>query len=105
MPEDAYLGNGNEGHDSDDYVPYYADSPDYDISDKDWYTTPSGDNCPWCEAAGMVARVTNWDMPDFEPEDEDDALMSLCRGHAAEYMGLSLDGLDHMESELYQDQQ
>jgi hypothetical protein len=117
MPTDAYLGNGNEGHDSDDYVPYYADyeyeenlplsmqtgfNPDtpgneYDArkSDKDWFTTPSGNKCPWCKD-GLSSP--------FEPEDEDDAEMSLCRGHAAEYAGLSLEGMDRRDSEEMYDQ-
>lgn len=101
MPEDAYLGNGNvDGWigDSDDYTPYYADTYESDIpvkNDKDWYFTPSGHKCPWCKD-GLESS--------FEPEDDDDARMSLCRGHAAEFMGLSLDGLDRMESELAYDQ-
>lgn len=61
-----------------------------DKSDKDWFTTPSGDKCAWCKD-GLSSP--------FEPEDSDDADMHLCRGHVAEYEGLSLDGLDRMESE------
>jgi hypothetical protein len=96
MSHDNYAYSGNEGHNSDDYVPYYADYeyeenlPDSDMSDKDWFTTPSGNKCPWCKD-GLTSP--------FEPEDEDDAEMSLCRGHAAEYAGLSLDGMDRRDSE------
>jgi hypothetical protein len=95
--------------DNDDYTPYYTDSQ-YDVSDaeqrriygitddrvksdksdKDWYLTPSGDKCPWCKD-GLTSP--------FEPEDEEDAEMSLCRGHAAEYAGLSLDGMDRRDQE------
>jgi hypothetical protein len=99
MPTDAYLGNGNEGHDSDDYTPKYVDSYDGysnpDMSEKDWHVTASGGKCPWCKD-GLSSP--------FEPEDEDDADMSLCRGHAAEYAGLSLDGMDHRDSEEMYDQ-
>jgi hypothetical protein len=63
--------------------------------DKDWYLTPSGDKCPWCVAYPQ--------MSDFEPEDDEDAEMTLCRGHLAEFSGLSLDGLDRMESEQLYD--
>ena len=104
MPEDAYLGNGNEGHDSDDYVRYYADYEyeenlpipgDPEMSGIDWFTTPSGDKCPWCKD-GLSSP--------FEPEDDEDAEMHLCRGHAAEYAGLSLDGMDRRDSEEMYDQ-
>lgn len=96
MYEDDYLENGNEGHDSDDYVPYYADADYTTLSvayEADWHKTPAGDDCPWCKS----------DMSDFEPEDDDDAVMTLCRGHAAEFMGLSLDGMDRMDSEMLAD--
>lgn len=53
---------------------------------EDWYKTPSGDDCGWCAGS------------DFEPLDSDDAAGMLCRGHVAEYEGLSLDGLDRMEA-------
>jgi hypothetical protein len=103
MSHDNYAYSGNEGHNSDDYVPYYVDSPEsYDYpwehakEDTDWYTTPSGDKCPWCEAYPTVSE--------FEPEDDDDAEMSLCRGHAAEYAGLSLDGMDRRDAEEMYDQ-
>lgn len=100
MPEDdEYVYSGNEGHNSDDYVPYYPDSYDYepnqDMSENDWHVTPSGGKCPWCKD-GLTSP--------FEPQDEDDAYMSLCRGHAAEYAGLSVDGMDRRDSELYADQ-
>jgi hypothetical protein len=58
---------------------------------EDWYTTASGDACPWC---GGI---------DYEPFDSDDADQNLCRGHVAEFEGLSLDGLDRMESEQAKD--
>lgn len=60
----------------------------------DWYTTASGDDCLWC-GRGI----------DYEPFDSDDADQKLCRGHVAEYEGLSLDGLDRMESEQVKDMQ
>jgi hypothetical protein len=69
--------------------------PNMDKTDKDWYLTPSGDKCPWCVAYPQ--------MSDFEPEDDEDAEMTLCRGHLAEFSGLSLDGLDRMESEQLYD--
>lgn len=49
---------------------------------RDWYTTPSGNDCAWCYGS------------DCEPFDCDDAEQTLCRGHLAEYEGTSLDGLD-----------
>jgi hypothetical protein len=54
----------------------------------EWFHNPSGDQCPWCEDAD-----TN-----FEPFDMDDAEMVLCRGHVAEWLGVSLDGLDRMDA-------
>jgi hypothetical protein len=44
------------------------------------------DNCKWC------------DDKDYEPLDDREAQWWLCRAHFAEWMGLSLDGLDHMEA-------
>jgi len=83
-------------HDSDGYTPHYVDdgagnlpSPD----DPEWWTAPSGDPCPWCQDINS----------DVEPEDDDDAEMLLCRGHLAEYTGVSLNGLDRMEDEQYRD--
>lgn len=61
----------------------------------DWYTTASGDDCPWCLDPES----------EFEPFDSDDADQTLCRAHVAEYEGLSLDGLDRMESEQAKDMQ
>lgn len=84
---------------SDDFWTYNSQSidPEYDnsdkgdnMSDKDWHVTASGGKCAWC-TDGLCSP--------FEPEDSDDADMHLCRGHVAEYEGLSLDGLDRMESE------
>lgn len=43
--------------------------------------------CPWCHG-----------NDDYEPFDGEDAARVLCRGHEAEYHGLSLDGLDRMEA-------
>lgn len=53
----------------------------------DWTYTASGDACLWCKGT------------DYEPSDSDDADQTLCRGHVAEYEGVSLDGLDRMEAE------
>ena len=53
---------------------------------EDWYTTPAGDSCLWC------------DDLDTEPCDDREAERLLCRGHLAEYVGTSLAGLDRMES-------
>lgn len=50
--------------------------------------------CPWCADPNS----------EFEPFDSDDADMILCRGHVAEYEGLSLDGLDRADSEMWKDQ-
>ena len=94
MSHDNYEYSGNEGHNSDDYVPYYPDSYDYepnqDMSVDVWHVNPSGDKCPWCKD-GLSSP--------FEPEDEDDALMHLCTGHAAEYAGMSVDEMDRRDSE------
>ena len=54
----------------------------------EWHTNPSGDDCAWCADENT----------EFEPSDSDDAMQTLCRGHYAEYEGLSLDGLDRMEA-------
>lgn len=64
------------------------------MANPDWFTTPSGDQCPWCADS----------EDNFEPFDSDDADATLCRGHVAEFEGLSLDGLDHADSEMYRDQ-
>lgn len=61
------------------------------MSMRDWSKTPSGNTCLWC--AGSEA----------EPLDADDAEMTLCRGHLAEYEGTSLDGLDWEDSARYAD--
>jgi hypothetical protein len=58
----------------------------------DWYKTSAGDDCAWCGGG-----------PDYEPFDSDDADARLCRGHVAEFEGLSLAGLDRMESEMRKD--
>jgi hypothetical protein len=50
--------------------------------------------CTWC----------NDPNSEFEPFDSDDADQTLCRAHVAEYEGLSLTGLDRMESEMEADQ-
>lgn len=102
MPEDAYLGNGNTDGwigDSADSTAYYADVeyeenlPKSEMSDNDYFVTPSGGKCPWCKD-GLSSP--------FEPEDDEDAEMSLCRGHAAEYAGLSLDAMDlRADNEAY----
>lgn len=49
--------------------------------------------CPWCADPDS----------EFEPFDSDDADAVLCRYHVAEFEGLSLDGLDHMEDEIRAD--
>jgi hypothetical protein len=86
---DDYAYSGNEGRISDDYTPYYPDSYDYepnqDMSVDDWHVNPSGGKCPWCKD-GLSSP--------FEPEDQEDAEMYLCTGHAAEYAGLSIDALN-----------
>jgi hypothetical protein len=103
--------NANGAEINDDFVPTYSGEYEYvegyegnisydqfdseyernsDMSEKDWYLTPSGNKCPWCKD-GLTSP--------FEPEDEEDAEMSLCRGHAAEYAGLSLDGMDRRDQE------
>ncbi len=51
-------------------------------------------NCAWCADPNS----------DFEPFDSDDADQTLCRPHVAEYEGLSLAGLDRMESKMEADQ-
>lgn len=58
---------------------------------RDWYTTPSGNDCAWCYGA------------DYDPFDADDAEQSLCRGHLAEYGGTSLEGLDREDDAMYAD--
>jgi hypothetical protein len=58
---------------------------------QDWYVTTSGEPCAWCADS------------DYQPFDSNDADAMLCRGHVAEYEGLSLDGLDRMESEQAKD--
>ena len=60
----------------------------------DWYKTPAGNDCAWCADENS----------EFEPMDSDDADMNLCRGHVAEFEGLSLDGLDRADSELWKDE-
>jgi hypothetical protein len=86
--------------------------PEYDNSDKgdnippfddngavnypDWYKNASGGDCPWCK---------DGEMSEFDPQDDDDAVMWLCSGHIAEFMGMSIDGVKRMESELYADRQ
>lgn len=55
----------------------------------EWWRTPSGDTCPWCADESSP----------FEPEDSDDAELTLCRGHFAEYEGESLASLDRREAE------
>lgn len=50
--------------------------------------------CPWCLDPES----------EFEPFDSDDADQILCRAHVAEYEGLSLDGLDRADSEMYADE-
>ena len=47
-------------------------------------------NCIWCQAPDS-------DQEPMNPEGQ------LCRGHLAEYEGLSLDGLDRMDAELAAD--
>lgn len=101
MSHDNYAYSGNEGHNSDDYVPYYADIeyeenlPDSDMSEKDWFTTTDGLKCHWCKD-GLSSP--------YEPSDSKDAEKHLCRGHVAEYEGLSLDGLDRRDDEEMYDQ-
>ena len=61
------------------------------MSTRDWNKTPSGNRCLWCAGS------------DYEPIDADDAEMTLCRGHLAEYEGTSLDGLDREDAARYAD--
>jgi len=69
------------------------DADDTHTPTTDWYKSASGNPCPWCAD----------DNSEFEPFDSDDADATLCRGHVAEFEGMSLDGLDHMESEIRKD--
>lgn len=48
--------------------------------------TPSGEQCPWC-----ADENSEFDLFDF-----DDAEMTLCRSHLAEWAGTTVDGLDRM---------
>lgn len=57
----------------------------------EWEFTASGNRCAWC--AGT----------DYEPFDSDDADATLCRGHVAEFEGVSLEGLDRWEDAIRAD--
>lgn len=52
-----------------------------------WYQAPSGSDCLWCHDENTG----------YEPFDDDDAEVELCRGHLAEFLGTSIDGLDRMD--------
>lgn len=58
----------------------------------DWNVTPYGKNCLWCG-----------DNPDYEPGDDVEAAEKLCRGHLAEFTGVSIDGLDRAERAAHAD--
>jgi hypothetical protein len=99
MSHDNYAYSGNEGRESDDYTPYPADVEYEDngaVNYADWYKNASGGDCPWCK---------DGEMSEFDPSDDDEAVMWLCSGHIAEFMGMSIDGVKRMDSELYQDRQ
>lgn len=57
----------------------------------EWYSTPNGNRCAWCAGS------------DTEPTDADDAELTLCRGHLAEWLGESLASLDAAENAAYAD--
>jgi hypothetical protein len=65
------------------------------VYDGDWNTNPRHGSCPWCRAP----------EEEYEPFDNIEAESELCRGHLAEYLGTSLDGLDRMESEMRKDRE
>jgi hypothetical protein len=72
---------------------------DKDMSERfcdDWFQAPSGTDCRWCFPEAIS---------DFEPFDDIEAEQELCRGHLAEYCGLSLAGLDRQESESRKDEE
>lgn len=50
-------------------------------------------NCPWCQD----------DNSGYEPADDIEAHSRLCRTHEAEYNGLSVDGMERMESAIRAD--
>jgi hypothetical protein len=48
---------------------------------------------------GLYMNTCKWcDDKDYEPSDDREAQRWLCRWHFAEWLGMSLDGLDHMEA-------
>lgn len=59
----------------------------------DWLVNPKGDPCSWCPG----------NLPEAEPFDLIGALTVLCRGHAAEWAGESIDGLNKAEAAAYAD--
>lgn len=63
------------------------------MSLSEWDKSASGTECPWCAD----------DNSEFEPFDSDDADATLCRGHVAEFEGLSLEGLDRWEADIRAD--
>jgi hypothetical protein len=92
------------------YRHFHVDTPragDYRWSDdgpelhlaSDWKCTPDGNPCPWC--AEEVADFPPLAGP--EPADLDDALNTLCRGHAAEYAGESIASMGRAERAAYGD--
>lgn len=62
-------------------------------TDSDWLFNQAGDPCSWCPGS----------LPEAEPFDLIGALTVLCRGHAAEWCGESIDGLNRAEAAAYDD--